>query len=135
MVVGDRTIVSNGRIVWNATSGTKTVLINDYKPTSADVSIERVFFDVMSVYRSSAKPLPSGSTLVRLDAPNPQAQIAGITNVELTCNAAFVVTSVRIMSNGAVSEFSISNLRTNPRIPASTFSFVVPKGWQLHDIR
>lgn len=135
VTIGDRTVVSNGKMVWNATSSTKTVIISDYKPSSAEVSIERVFFDVMSVYRSTITSQAGGTINVRLDAPGPQAQIAGITSVDLTCDTKLVVKKVRIASNGAISEFTISKLSINPHISDRTFTYDVPRGWQSLDIR
>jgi outer membrane lipoprotein-sorting protein len=132
---GDRTVVSDGKTVWNATGASKTVIVSDYKPTSTDVSIERVFFEVMSVYRSSVTSKSSSGIVVRLDAPNAQAQIAGIYSVELSCTPTFAVKSVRIVANGSASEFSITNLVPNPSTKSSEFKFVVPQDWQTMDIR
>jgi outer membrane lipoprotein-sorting protein len=131
----DRTVVSDGKTVWNATSSTKTVIVSDYKPTSTDVSIERVFFEVMSVYRSSITSKSSGGVVVRLDAPSTQTQIAGISSVELSCTASFMVKGVKIVSNGSVSEFSISKFVANRSTKPSEFRFAVPDDWQMMDIR
>ena len=135
ITIGDRTVVSNGKTVWNATASNKTVVVNDYKPVSADVSIERVVFDVMSVYRSSIASKSASETVVRLDAPSSQAQIAGISSVEITCTSKMVVKKVKIVSNGSPSEFAITSFRANPKVPLSKFSFTVPNGWQAVDIR
>lgn len=133
--MGDRTVVSNGSLVWNATASTKTVIVSEYKPTSMDISIERVFFDVMSVYRSSLQSSANGKIIIRLESPSPQTQIAGISTVDLTCDARLNVSYVSITSQGAVSNFRISKLSTNRAFAASTFTYSVPKGWQLVDIR
>jgi len=135
VVLGDRTVVSNGAVVWNAAASTKTVIVSDYKPSSTDVSIERVFFDVMSVYRSSVLSSNNGVTVIRLEAPNAQAQIAGITKVDLTCNSTLVVSRVSITSQGSSSTFTISKVSINGKVPESTFTYNVPKGWQIVDIR
>lgn len=135
VVLGDRTVVSNGTTVWNATASTKTVIVSDYRPTSTDVSIERVFFDVMSVYRSSVVSSKNGTTVIRLEAPDTQAQIAGISRVDLTCNSNLVVSHVSITSQGAVSNFAISKISTNAKVTESTFTYNVSKGWQVVDIR
>jgi outer membrane lipoprotein-sorting protein len=135
ITLGDRSVVSDGRTVWNATASTKTVVINDYKPQSTDVSIERVFFDVMSVYRSSIARQLSTGIVVRLEAPNPQAQIANISAVEISCTPAMAVTNVRITSSGSTSDYSISKFKSNPPTMQKSFQYVVPKGWQTVDIR
>ena len=131
----DRTVVSDGKTVWNATSSTKTVIVSDYKPTSTDVSIERVFFEVMSIYRSSISSQNSSAIVVRLDAPSAQTQIAGISSVELSCTPAFLVKGVRIVTNGSASEFSISKFVANTATKSSQFRFAVPDDWQMIDIR
>ena len=135
ITLGDRTVVSNGKTVWNATASTKTVVINDYKPQSTDVSIERVFFDVMSVYRSSIVRQASSGVVVRLEAPSPQTQIANISAVEITCSPSMIVSNVRITSAGSTSDYRISKFSANPNPKQQSFRFVVPKGWQTVDIR
>lgn len=135
ITLGDRTVVSDGKTVWNATTSTRTVVVNDYKPHSTDVSIERVFFDVMSVYRSSITQQSSSGVVVRLDAPSPQAQIANISTVEISCTSSMIVNSVRITSAGSTSSYRISKFASNPKTDNRSFRFSVPKGWQTVDIR
>ncbi len=135
ITMGDRTVVSDGKTVWNATASTKTVVINDYKPQSTDVSIERVFFDVMSVYRSSIARQASSAVVVRLEAPSPQAQIANISAVEITCTSSMIVNNVRITSAGSTSDYQISKFVANSKPNQQSFRFIVPKGWQTVDIR
>lgn len=135
ITLGDRNVVSDGKTVWNATASTKTVIVNDYKPHSTDVSIERVFFDVMSVYRSSIAQQSSSGVVVRLEAPSPQAQIANISMVEISCTSSMIVNSVRITSAGSTSNYRISKFVSNPKTGKQSFRFNVPKGWQTVDIR
>jgi outer membrane lipoprotein-sorting protein len=132
---GDRTVISDGKTVWNATSSSKTVVINDYKSSSTDVSIERVFFDVMSVYRSSIATKSSNGIVVRLEAPSAQAQIAGISNVELTCTSTLIVKRVKVVTNGTPTEFAISKYSSNQLVQPKDFNFIVPKDWQVVDLR
>lgn len=135
IITADRTVISDGKTVWNATKATKTVVVSKYQPTSTDVSIERVFFDVMNVYRSSIASQTGSETVVRLDAPQANAQIANITSVLITCTPALAVKRVRVTSGGTVSDFSIANLRTNAPTSPTTFVYSVPRGWQTVDIR
>ena len=134
IAVGERTVVSNGKTVWNATTSSKTVIVSQYKPASTDVSIERVFFDVMSVYRSSIQATGAHEYTVRFDAPNPQVQIAGISSVEVQCSKQLVVRSVRINAGGTTSDFSITKFTSNPRVTSADFTYTIPKNWQLVDL-
>lgn len=135
ITMGDRTIVSDGKTVWNAAASNKTVVINDYRSHSTDVSIERVFFDVMSVYHSSIAKQLSNGFIVRLEAPSAQTQIANISTVEITCSKSLAVTNVRVISHGNATDYVVSKFRANPPTKSSTYSYRIPKGWQSVDIR
>lgn len=131
----DRTVVSDGSTVWNATTNTKSVVVSKYQSSSADVSIERVFFDVMNVYRSSIASNSGNEIVIRLEAPQPNVQISNITSVSITCTPTLAVKRVSVTSGGSTNDFIIANLVPNARISPTTFSYSIPHGWQSVDIR
>ncbi|MFM8771464.1 MAG: LolA family protein [Candidatus Kapaibacterium sp.] len=132
---GGRTIACDGRTVWNAQASTKSVIVNAYKPLSSDVSLERVFFEIISVYRSSiVEQTPSG-TVLRLTAPQPAAVIANVTSLDLTLDASAYVTKLVVVSGPSKITYSISKLQTNPSTSNTRFSYTIPKGWEVLDLR
>jgi outer membrane lipoprotein-sorting protein len=135
IVVGDRTIVCNGSTVWNADAITHSVVINQYKPLSTDVSLERVFFEIMSVYRSQVVQSTAASTILRLEAPAPNAVIANVSSVDVTLDASLNVTKVSITSGPSRISYTITKFRSNASTSASLFQFSIPKGWEVIDLR
>lgn len=132
---GGRTITCDGRTVWNAQASTKSVIVNTYKPLSNDVSLERVFFEIISVYRSSIVEQTPTGTVLRLTAPQPAAIIANVTSLDLTLDASATVSKIVVASGPSRITYSISKLRTNQATPSSLFSYTIPKGWEVLDLR
>lgn len=133
--VGTRTIVCDGRTVWNADASTKSVIMNTYKPLSSDVSLERVFFEIISVYRSSIVEQGPTNSILRLTAPQPAATIANVTALDITLDKSINVTKVVIISGPSRIAYTISGLQRNPALSGSRFTFKVPKNWELVDLR
>ena len=133
--IGSRTIVCDGRTVWNADRASKSVIVNTYKPLSSDVSLERVFFEVISVYRSEIVERSPNSTIIRLTAPSPNAIIANVSALDITLNRALMVTSISVISGPSRITYSISDLQRNLRLPESTFRYTPPKNWEVIDVR
>ncbi|MBU3678864.1 MAG: outer membrane lipoprotein carrier protein LolA [Candidatus Kapabacteria bacterium] len=132
---GGRTIACDGRTVWNAQASTKSVIVNAYKPLSSDVSLERVFFEIISVYRSSIVEQNPSGTVLRLTAPQPAAIIANVTSLDLTLDPSATVRKIVVTSGPSKITYSISKLRTNQATPSSLFSYTIPKGWEVLDLR
>lgn len=132
---GGRIIACDGRTVWNAQASTKSVIVNAYKPLSNEVSLERVFFEIISVYRSSiVEQSPNGTTL-RLTAPQPTAIIANVTSLDITLDASANVSKIVVASGPSKITYSISKMRTNQSTPSSFFTYTIPKGWEVLDLR
>lgn len=132
---GGRTIACDGRTVWNAQASSKSVIINAYKPLSSDVSLERVFFEIMSVYRSSVVERTPNGTVLRLTAPQPAAVIANVSSLDITLDASANVTKIIVVSGPSKITYSISKLQTNPPTSNTRFSYTIPKGWEVVDLR
>lgn len=133
--IGNRTIVCDGRTVWNADRVSKSVIVNAYKPLSSDVSLERVFFEIISVYRSEIVQQTTNSTTLRLTAPSPNAVIANVSALDITLDRSLMVTSITVVSGPSRSTYAISNLSRNVRLPESVFRYVPPSSWEVIDIR
>jgi hypothetical protein len=109
--------------------------MNTYKPLSSDVSLERVFFEIISVYRSSIVEHNPTSTVLRLTSPQPAAVIANVSALDLTLDKAGNVTNVVIASGPSRVTYAISGLKRNPPMNSRQFTYAVPKTWELIDLR
>ncbi len=130
----DRSIVSDGIIVWHAQVATKTVVINQAHESSDEMSIERLFFVLMNVYTPTALP-GTGVTIIRLSPPDPSAMIAGVTRADVYLNTSMMITSIQVVENSTITTWNISSLKRNPSLPSSTFRYAIPKGWKVIDLR
>ncbi len=131
----DRTIVCDGKTVWNVMPFTKTVVMNTYKATSEDVSLERVFFLMLNIYRPTLISTSKKASTIRLTAPREDAVIANIHQVDIILDRKNVITSVSINEYGTTTTWHLSKLVLNRSMPASTFTYSVPVGWQTVDLR
>lgn len=131
----DREVISDGKNVWNVMPSTRTVIINSYKPTSDDVSLDRVFFLMLNIYRPTLKSVTKQTSTIRLTAPREDAVIANIREADITLNKSNTITSVTITEDGTTNTWYLSKLALNRSIPATAFTYKVPSGWQTVDLR
>lgn len=130
----DRIIICNGRQLYNVQSSTKTVVIDNYQQNSDEISVERIFFVLLNVYRASVVP-GSNDKQIRLTPPDKTATIAGVTEVVVTVNEAFLITRIDVKEQAANTTWTISSLRLNAKLSNSDFTYSPPKGWQVVDLR
>lgn len=131
----DRTIVSDAKTVYSATPSARTVILNTYRARSKEVSLEKVFFDIMNIYRGTIIDQRNGGGTIRLTPPDANAQISGVSNVDVTIDKASKVTRIVLTENGSTTSYSVSKMAINPKVSSKTFSFNPPKGWEIIDLR
>lgn len=133
----DRTIVCNGSVVWSATPTSKTVIVNAYRAQAMDLSIERVFFTLMNVYRPTlVKDYDASKTAtIRLTPPAENAMVGSVKSVDVVVDASMNVVRIVVQEDAATTTWSVSKLRLNAAIPSSAFTYSVPKGWNQVDLR
>lgn len=136
LITGDRIIVSDGSSVYNATTSAKTVIVNRFNPKATDVSIERVFFDVLTIYRASVLSAKGGATTLRLVPPASTAVVYGVRELLVVINtSSLVITSITATTDAGQYTFAISELKINTSVPASVFTYAAPQGWEVIDLR
>lgn len=133
----DRRIISNGTTIWNVTPTSKTIIINAMNVSSEDLSIERVFFTLMAVYRiqNESKPDARKHITLRLVPPAPSAIVGGVEWADVTVDASMNVHAITIHDGTSTTRWAISQLKRDRTITASTFTFTPPKDWQVIDLR
>jgi outer membrane lipoprotein-sorting protein len=133
----DRRLVSDGSTVWNVTPSSKTVILDRYRTNADDLSIERIFFTLMAVYRiqREEKLTSTGRTILRLVPPADNALVGGVAWADVTIDAKMNVHSITINDGTATSRWTITGLKRNPSLSPSAFSFKPASGWQVIDLR
>lgn len=132
--VGDRRIVSDGTLIWNITQGTKTVVINRVQSNSQDLSIEQMFFTLMSIYVPSVLRTTAGVTTLRLTPPSPQALVGGIEQADVSIDRSLKVRHIETRDGGQSSTWTVTTMKLN-RVGARSFSYQPPRGWNIVDLR
>lgn len=135
IVLPDRTLVSDGLTTWNAVAANKTVVIERAKPRQMETSLDKIFFLVFATYTSSVVSTSSTGGTIRLTPPDASVKIGTIEKLDLVVTSSGLVTSIVVYEGGLTTTWTIKNLKTNPDLPASTFTMKVPSGWQVIDLR
>jgi len=135
VALSDRSIICDGKTVWNVVPRTKTVMMNTYKTTSDDVSLERVFFLMLNIYRPTLVSTSKQTSTIRLTAPRADAVIANIEQIDLTLDRKNMITTVSVNEYGTTTTWHLSKLVLNKSMPPTTFTYSVPVGWQTVDLR
>ncbi|MBC8124101.1 MAG: outer membrane lipoprotein carrier protein LolA [Candidatus Kapabacteria bacterium] len=135
VTVPDRTIISNGKTVWSVTASAKSVIMNTYRAQSNDLSLEKVFFDVMNIYKGQIIERGRIGGTIRLTPQDSRTVIAGVTKAEVTLDESMRATRIVLTENGTTTVYTISKMVINPKVKASTFTYSPPKGWELIDLR
>ncbi len=131
----DRIIVSNGKTVWSATTSAKSVIMNTYKAKSNDLSLEKVFFEIINIYKAQIVGTKGNGGTIRLTPQDSRTVIAGVTKAEVTLDASMRATRIVLTENGTTTVYTVSKMAINPKVNASTFTFSPPRGWELIDLR
>lgn len=133
----DRTIVCDGRTVWNVTPSQKNVIINTYRHDAEDLSLERIFFGVMTVYRPTlVRDFRNKQTaIIKLLPPADNARIAGVRSLDIELDASMRVRSVNVTDDMSTTKWTITALALDPAMNASSFTYSIPPGWEAIDLR
>lgn len=136
LTTSERIIISDGSSVYNVTPSAKTVIVNTFNPRATDVSIERVFFEVLTVYRASLQASNGVYRTLRLVPPSPNAMVNAVRELSVTVHAnTLAVTSVTVSTDAGQFTFAITQLKINAPVPASTFVYKAPTDWEVIDLR
>lgn len=133
----DRTIVCNSLNVWSATPSSKTVIVNAYRANTIDLSIERVFFTLMNVYRPVVtKDFDGGKTaVIKLTPPAENAMVGSVKSVEIEVDASMQAKRIIVKEDAATTTWTLHHVKLNGAIATGVFVYTIPAGWQVVDLR
>lgn len=129
--LGDKLFVCDGQQIWTVSNKTKTIVIDAFDPDNDQMSIERVFFVLLNVYR----PKMIGNDVVQLTPPDPSALVAGVEKVECTVDSKMMITSIRVFEGGSPTRWNVSKLKLNKPVNENLFTVTPGQGWDVIDLR
>jgi outer membrane lipoprotein-sorting protein len=137
VITHDRTIMCNGKTIWNVDTHSKTIVINNYDAASQETSLNQIFFTVLGAYTPTveSESRSAGTSLIRLTAPSQSATVHNIKTVDvLVTNDPMKIISITV-NDGTTTTWKISNMQRNPQLPASTFAAPSTAGYTVVDLR
>ncbi|RPI65527.1 MAG: outer membrane lipoprotein carrier protein LolA [Ignavibacteriae bacterium] len=135
IVLPDRTLVSNGKTLWNAVAASKTVVIEPVKKRAGEFSLDQIFFVVFSAYTATVTKSTSSGGTIRLTPPDASMKIGNVDVLDLVVSSNGLVSSIVVHEGSTITTWKITDLKLNPTLKDSTFTFTVPGGWQTVDLR
>ncbi|GIV54778.1 MAG: hypothetical protein KatS3mg039_1296 [Candidatus Kapaibacterium sp.] len=122
-----RTVVSNGAIVWNYVPGQNTVTIAPV-PSSGNATFDRVVFQLLERYRVEQQ---SSGRVILVPTGEP---VYGVRRLVLDFRSGRL-RALTIEATGGSEQWQVRSLRFNPAVSAEQFEFTVPVGAEVVDMR
>ncbi|MCS7000490.1 MAG: hypothetical protein RML15_07360 [Bacteroidota bacterium] len=122
-----RTIVSNGSVVWNYVPAQKTVTISSYAPGSG-ATFDRIAFELLDQYQ------PVQESISHVTVRPRSEPLYGVRSITLE----FHRSSLRALTVDHISgteRWQIQSLRFDPQLSQASFEFTVPPNVEVMDIR
>ncbi len=138
ITTSNQTIVTDGVTTWVYNSSERQVLVNDYVEDESAFSLTSFLTSFSESYRSTLVGSESlnGVAHQRLDLA-PVDDFASFRSVSLWIRSSdMLVTRLVVLDlNDVTMTFELSDLVVNPRLPDDLFSFEVPEGIEVIDLR
>lgn len=137
VITRDRTIICNGKTIWNVDTRSKTIVINNYEAASQETSLNQIFFTVLGAYTPTVESESStqGTALIRLTAPSQNATILNIKSVDVLVKGDPMKIISITVNDGASTTWKLADMQRNPHVPASTFAAPSTAGYTVVDLR
>jgi outer membrane lipoprotein-sorting protein len=122
----DRSIISDGKSVWNYAITQNKVIVSNQADGMGAVSPETLFMDFPTTYEPRLKKYRSskGESDFLLTLTPKDSVIAGLDTVRLTLSSfSLDISSIEVASNGTTQAWNISNFSTSIQPADSLFTF------------
>ncbi|MEM1054313.1 MAG: outer membrane lipoprotein carrier protein LolA [Bacteroidota bacterium] len=133
-----QTLVTDGTTLWSYSEEEAQVVIQTYDPSDVGFQIGQLFTDYLAVFRpTGASKATIGGVEHDVLALRPREAGSSVRDVTLYARSSDgVPTRIRVHDvNGTTLAFDLRNVRLNPNIPQSRFSFEAPRGTETVDLR
>ena len=137
-------VVSDGKTAWNYAPANAQVLVSDYSAIENDRSYEKLLFDLILLggYDESYTPVYVGEKKVQRKTCyvvdlSAKKEDTYIHTIRLWIDKRlYLVRQVAYRNiHDDITTFALSDLKVNKRVKADQFTFHVPKGVELIDLR
>ena len=137
----DRTIVCDGKSLWNYDKAQKKVILSNYEKDDESVSLEDFFFSFLRDYKPAALSVRKqengrGQYLLTLKPSSDSKKLNQVNEVILSIDIKTMkIVSVSVDDVDTFMTWEISKLKTHKDMPDKIFDFKTPKGTELIDLR
>ncbi|MBL7997820.1 MAG: outer-membrane lipoprotein carrier protein LolA [Candidatus Kapabacteria bacterium] len=132
-----RSIICNGKDVWNLDKVKRTVVVSNYK--AGGLSIEKLFMDVIAQYKPVALKTVNNSTLgamYSLQLEPGGAPLFGVKAITLGIDKKTkAIRSISVQSDQGKQEWTVRSLKTNMQLSDAVFTYTARKGVEEIDMR
>lgn len=131
-----RTIICNGKTVWNYDAVQKKVVISDFRDNPDNISPERIFLNFPRNYKPNlAVEKSSNDFLLTLAPAKARDQISDMQRVGLRLSREMRLKGISIFDGSAVHEWDITDIKPDAGLADSVFEWKPPQGIQIIDLR
>lgn len=131
-----RTIVSNGKTVWNYNTTEKKVVISDFRDNPDNISPERIFMNFPRGYKPSLTvEKNTNDLLLSLTPAKSRDQISDMQRVGMKLSKDLKLKNIAIFDGSTLHEWDITSIIPDAGVPDSAFEWKVPQGVQVIDLR
>jgi len=138
IVTDDRTFVTDGKTVWSYSPANKQVLVDTYKEDPRTFSPEKFLLSVPKDFYSAilTREKFQGKNVVVLKLI-PKEDDASMKSLKLWVDdGEWMLWKAEIVDmNDNLTQYTVSDIRLNPTLADSTFTFVAPPGVEVVDLR
>lgn len=129
-------IISDGQTIWNNDKRFNRVVISNLSDDPTSFSLEQFIFDYPPLCKNRIvkdETVASGEVLIEMI---PKDQNLQFKVVKIWVSAGGMVTKLEIVDRGEMQyAFQFSEIKINQDLPNSRFTFTIPKGIQVIDLR
>ncbi|MBD1207728.1 MAG: outer membrane lipoprotein carrier protein LolA [Ignavibacteria bacterium] len=131
-----RTIICNGKTVWNYDVAQKKVVMSDFRDNPDNISPERIFLNFPRNYKPALTIEKSSNDFLLTLAPaKARDQISDMQRVGLRLSREMRLKAVAIFDGSALHEWDITDIKPDAGLADSVFEWKPPQGVQIIDLR
>lgn len=133
---GGRTIICNGKTVWNYDASQKKVIVSDFRDNPDNISPERIFMNFPRGYKPSLSvEKSSNDLLLSLTPAKVRDQISDMQRVGLRFSREMRLKEIAIFDGSTLHEWTITDLKPDAGLADIVFEWKPPQGVQVIDLR
>ena len=132
----DRKIYCDSKKIWNYSVKENKVLISNFSADANSFSLENLFFNIANNYsiQEFSKEKKTDLFVLSLKINPATAKKIKIENVKIWLTEDSKIKYISTTYGSDTYKFLISDLAFNPKLSASTFRFIAPKGCKFIDL-